>query len=132
MTITANDTTDLIDVSRTAREANIKHPTLMTRAAWEDCVEWQLEDDKRKNGRVAQDQPGRLWDVLWMACWQVGHIADRAAKISNHGGHSVPFALYRVPRHGTGVMPREVTLRARFLSNDDDGVTILISLPDEN
>jgi hypothetical protein len=52
----------LIDVSSVAREAGIRYPVALTRAAWERCV-------TVPPGVVCQDEAGRLWDVLWMlAC----------------------------------------------------------------
>jgi len=49
----------LVDVSETAREADIRYPVALTRAAWERCV-------AIPPGVVCQDEAGRLWDVLWM------------------------------------------------------------------
>src|SRR5262245_52985602 len=52
----------LIDVSATAREAGIRWPVALTRAAWERCV-------SVPPGVACQDEVGRLRDVLWMlAC----------------------------------------------------------------
>jgi hypothetical protein len=46
----------LVDVSATAREAGIRYPVALTRAAWERCV-------AIPPGVVCQDEAGRLWDV---------------------------------------------------------------------
>jgi hypothetical protein len=46
----------LIDVSATAREAGIRWPVALTRAAWERCV-------SVPPGVACQDEAGRLWDV---------------------------------------------------------------------
>jgi hypothetical protein len=52
----------LIDVSAVAREAGIRYPVALTRAAWEKCV-------AVPPGVAGQDEAGRLWDVVWMlAC----------------------------------------------------------------
>jgi hypothetical protein len=50
----------LIDVSPAAREAGIRYPVALTRAAWQRCV-------KVPRGVPCQDEEGRLWDVLWGA-----------------------------------------------------------------
>ena len=49
----------LIDVSAVAREAGIRYPVTLTRAAWEKCV-------AVPPGVVCRDESGRLWDVCWM------------------------------------------------------------------
>jgi hypothetical protein len=49
----------LIDGSAVAREAGIRYPVALTRAAWEKCV-------AVPPGVLGQDEGGRLWDVLWM------------------------------------------------------------------
>ncbi len=49
----------LIDVTATALEAGIRHPTALTRRAWERYV-------TVPPGAHGQDEAGRLWDVLWM------------------------------------------------------------------
>src|SRR5262249_57157129 len=49
----------LVDVSETAREADIRYPVALTRAAWEQCV-------AIPPGVVCQDEAGRLGAVLWM------------------------------------------------------------------
>lgn len=54
----------LVDATATAREAGFRYPVALIRAAREDCVAWTDANSRR---RTFQDQPGRLWDVLWMA-----------------------------------------------------------------
>lgn len=54
----------LVDVTETAREAGFVWPVAMTRAVWEDCVEWCEEDSKRQ---THQDLSGRMscgW-LIW-------------------------------------------------------------------
>jgi hypothetical protein len=55
----------LIDVSTIAREAGIRWPVALTRAAWGRCVTVPA-------GVACQDEAGRLWDVLWMLRCAVG------------------------------------------------------------
>jgi hypothetical protein len=68
----------LVDVSSVAREAGIKFPVAMTRAAFEQTV-------TVPPGVVGQDESGRLWDVLWML---------RCAIQRGRGGERVDFELY--------------------------------------
>src|SRR5437773_1494903 len=49
----------LIDVTETAREAGIKFPVALTATVWSQYVEVP-------EGVTAQDETGRLWDILWM------------------------------------------------------------------
>jgi hypothetical protein len=49
----------LIDVTATAKEAGIRHPTAVTREVWERFV-------KVPQGAVGEDEARRLWHILWM------------------------------------------------------------------
>jgi hypothetical protein len=109
----------LVDVTETAEEAGFRFPVAMTRAAWEDCVSWNEDDNKRQ---TYQDEQGRLWDVLWMAS-----VAAR-----RNSGSEVRFQLYRVPRGGRGVRPRLVTLQMLCGPGDEGEPVITIGLPGED
>lgn len=50
----------LIDVSKLAKEAGIRHPVAVTEAVWAEYVAVPEE----LNGW--QDETGRLWDLVWM------------------------------------------------------------------
>ena len=81
----------LIDVSETAREAGFRIPVALTAAAWADCVAWNAADNMRQ---TYQDEPGRLWEVLWIT----------VQAVRKGGGERVmTFQLYRVPRGGRGM-----------------------------
>lgn len=107
----------LVDVSETAEEAGFRIPVALTRAAWNDCVEWD-DDDTSRHG-CPQDEAGRLWDVLWMA-----RMACRRAV-----GDRVPVTLVRVPREGRGHLPRRVTLRGVIGGGDHGEPCITIGQP---
>jgi hypothetical protein len=109
----------LVDVSETAREAGFRFPVAMTRAAWEDCVSWSEEDNKRQ---TYQDEAGRLWDVLWMAS-----VAAR-----RNSGSELRYQLYRVPRGGRGVRPRLVVLQMHCGPGDEGEAVITISMLGED
>lgn len=109
----------LIDVTETAKEAGFRWPVSMTSTAWADCVAWDETDSHRQ---VPQDEPGRLWDVLWMA----GRAARRG------GAEPIKFQFYRVPRGGRGVRPRLVTLKMVAGPGDAGEPVITIMMPDED
>lgn len=106
----------LIDVSAMAKETGFTVPVAMTSAAWTNCVEWSDKDSRRQ---THQDESGRLWDVLWMA-----HLAARRAQ-----GGTIVFTLHRVPRGGSGRMPRKVTLHMHIGPGDatEPVITVMMS-----
>jgi hypothetical protein len=108
----------LVDVTQTAMEAGFRLPVAITRAAWEDCVEWTEEDSQRQ---LSQDEAGRLWDVLWIAA-----LAARRNK-----GERLQFQFYRVPRGGRGVRPRLTGLQLVLGPGDQDEPVITILMPNE-
>ena len=113
----------LVDVTETAFEAGFKWPVALTRAAWEDCVAWSDTDTARQ---TVQDEAGRLWDVLWMALFEIHR--------SPHAKTDDPllFHLHRVPRGGRGRRPRLTTLALQAGPGDDGKPAMTISLPDED
>jgi hypothetical protein len=68
----------LIDVSAVAREAGIRHPVALTRAAWEKCA-------AVPSGVLCQDEAGRLWDICWLLRCAIGRSA---------GGPLVHFGVH--------------------------------------
>lgn len=109
----------LVDISEMANEAGFRLPVAITRAAWEDCIEWSEEDSRRQ---TYQDPNGRLWDVAWMA-----------AQAARRGqGDRLAFQLYRVPRGGRSVRPRLVTLHLHIGPGDDPEPVITILQPGED
>src|SRR5438067_9248389 len=78
----------LIDVSPTAREAGIRYPVALTRAAWERCV-------TVAPGVLCQDEAGRLWDVLWMLACAIarqggGHVVFYGVHVRNDNREGTP------------------------------------------
>jgi hypothetical protein len=109
----------LIDVSQTAHEAGFRLPVALTTAVWADCVAWDDTDSQRQ---TAQDEAGRLWDVIWMAC-----LAARRARESQR----VAFQVYRVPRGGRGIRARLTTLHMSIGPGDNAAPVITILMPNE-
>lgn len=110
----------LMDVTDTAKEAGFRVPVAMTTAAWQDTVEWTDADSKRQ---AAQDQSGRLWDVVWMAYLAVRRGGTEPRKA---------FQLLRVPRGGRGVRPRLTTLHIHIGPGDSGEPVITIMQPHED
>jgi hypothetical protein len=105
------------------RDARLRAPVALTLAAWEDCVAWDEEEDNRRKG-IANDETGRLWDVLWMAANAIRGLRGSA--------HRTRFTLYRVPRPGRARAPRQVSLDIVAGPGDDGELVLTIMQPNED
>jgi len=112
----------LVDVSDTAREAGFRWPVALTRAAWENCVAWSEDDNRRQ---AYQDESGRLWDVLWMA-------ANAIRNATPSDDQELLFQLHRVPRDGRTTEASLVTLKLVAGPGDTVEPIVTIMLPREN
>ncbi len=110
----------LVDVTETAHEAGFSIPVALTRAIWEDCVEWDETDSKRQ---TYQDLSGRLWDVINMA-FLAAHMSKNQS--------SFLYQVYRVPRGGRGRKARRVILKSVIGSGDQGEPVITIMQPNED
>jgi hypothetical protein len=104
----------LVDASATAREAGIRYPVALTRAVWDLYVQVPP-------GVEAQDEAGRLWDILWTLRHGI-----RAAQGDG------PTLHYRLHVRNTNGRPRLVTLRCACGPDDDGSPCLTIMLPDED
>ena len=114
----------LIDVTEHAKSYGIKFHTVLTAAVWNDCVAWDEEDNKRKG--TAQDETGRLLDVLAMAAWRM-----RAAS-RDDGENRAVFSVLRTPRDGKGRKPRAAELVVHIGPGDHHEPVITIMFPGED
>ncbi len=105
----------LIDVSATAQEAGFKYPVALTAAAWAKCV-------AVPPGVLCQDEPGRLWDVVWML---------RCAVARGSGGSVIPFALH-LRNDNRERTPPLVQLKAVCGPGDQGEPVITVMMPDED
>ncbi|MFO0888214.1 MAG: DUF6573 family protein [Isosphaeraceae bacterium] len=106
----------LIDVTETAREAGFRIPVALSRAVWAEYVEVP-------DGVEAQDEAGRLWDILWMCRWGVERW--------NRVGSMFLFHLHVRNDNAEGEPP-VVQLKAVCGPDDDASPCITITLPEED
>ena len=104
----------LIDVSAMAREAGVRWPVALTRAAWERCV-------SVPPGVACQDEAGRLWDVVFL-------LALAARRSS---GPEVRFGV-RVRNDNRDRTPPLVRLKAVCGPGDDGEPVLTVMLPGED
>jgi hypothetical protein len=103
----------LIDVSAMAREAGLRHPTAVTSAVWAQYV-------AVPEGVEAQDEQGRLWDILMTLCFAI---------LRDGKGNQL---LYDVLVRNNNTSPRRVTLKAVCGPGDSAEPVITIMRPDED
>ncbi|HSS52586.1 MAG TPA: DUF6573 family protein [Thermoanaerobaculia bacterium] len=103
----------LVDVTSTAQEAGFRIPVALSRAVWESYVTVPPKV-------VAQDEPGRLWDILWMAS-----LAARR----NRDASEVHFT---VSVRNDNRQPRPKRLKCAVGSGDRGEAVITILLPEED
>jgi len=102
-----------VDVSERAREAGIRFPVFLTRRVWDECVEVP-------EGVTAQDESGRLWDVVWML---------RCGIAANRDRQRFHYSLLVKNKRRT-----RVTLKAECgpMDHDDPAPAITVMFPDED
>ena len=102
----------------------LHRPTTVTAAVYSECVEWTDDDAARSN--AYQDQPERLWDVLYLAATKANALARR-----NRHRDQVIYQLHVVPRPGHR-HPRLRTLKLVIGPGDDHEPVATIMLPYED
>jgi hypothetical protein len=105
-----------VDVTKTAQEAGIKYPMFLTRAVWDAYV--AVPPDV-----TAQDEAGRLWDVVWMT--RFGILRARP------GVDRIPVALY-VRNDNRRAKLVKLIAQCSPLDIDDPSPAITVMLPDED
>jgi hypothetical protein len=104
----------LVDISETAKEAGFSISVAVTRAVWDSYV-------AVPKGVVAQDEAGRLWDILWMCRAAIARL--------NQDG---PQILFQLHVRNDNRRPRPVTLKAVCGPGDADEPVLTIMRPDED
>lgn len=105
----------LVDVSETAREAGITFPVALTAAVYQLFV-------VVPEGVEAQDEAGRLWDVIWMLRHAILNSDEGASRIDLH---------LHVRNDNSSGEPPLVHLVAVCGPGDDAEPVITVMLPDE-
>jgi hypothetical protein len=105
----------LVDVSETAKEAGFRIPVAVTRAVWAEYV-------AVPEGVIAQDEAGRLWDVLWMCRFGVNQ---------GRGDESEILFQLHVRNDNRERTPPLVTLKAVCGPGDAGEPVITIMRPEE-
>lgn len=111
---------ELVDISSMAQQSCFKIPVAVTRAVWDQYIEWTDEDDDRQ---TIQDQSARLWDVLWML-----YIASKRNKDMS----CITYVLHVIPRDGSSKSPILVKLKSVICGGDEGEPVITIMLPNED
>jgi hypothetical protein len=116
--------------SRVLREADYRLPVVMSRAVYEDTVQWNRPPLREADGLYNEDT--RIWDVLWMA-------KPAAADARNFPGVRFGFQMQRVPNWNcSGGVSRQthydrIALTVETMAYDRSGKTCLvITLLDES
>jgi len=103
----------LLDAGPLAGEAGFRWPVALTQAAHTEAVTWNPEHG------AAQDETGRLWDVLWLAT-----IAARAGRSR--------FTVARVPNLPDQDEAQDLDLVLHVGPGDTGEPVVTISLPGED
>jgi hypothetical protein len=105
-----------VEVSKVAQEAGIKFPMFLTRAVFDNYV-------AVPPGVTAQDEAGRLWDIVWMT-----RFAILRAK---PGVDRIPVALY-VRNDNRAAKLIKLIATCGPLDIDDPQPAITVMIPDED
>jgi hypothetical protein len=106
-----------VEVSKTAQEAGIRFPVFLTRTVYDAFV-------TVPEGVTAQDEAGRLWDIVWMLRFAIKRTA--------HGVQRLPFALYVRNSDSQPAKLIKLIATAGPLDIDDPAPAITVMLPDED
>lgn len=105
-----------VEVTKTASEAGIRFPVLLTRTVFDAYVAVPL-------GVECQDEAGRLWDIVWMLRFAI--LRARA------GADRIPVALYvRNDNRRTTLIKLVATCGPLDLDDPQPAVTVM--MPDED
>jgi hypothetical protein len=105
-----------VEVTKTAQEAGIRFPVFLTRAVFDAYV-------TVPSGVTAQDESGRLWDIVWMLRFAI--LRSR--------GHTdrLPVALY-VRNDNQAARLVKLVAQGGPLDVDDPSPAITVMMPDED
>jgi len=105
-----------VDVTKTAQEAGLRFPMFLTRTVYDAFVTVPA-------GVTAQDEAGRLWDVVWMTRFAILRARP--------GTNRVPVALY-VRNDNRAARLVKLVATCGPLDIDDPAPAITLMMPDED
>ena len=105
-----------VEVTKTAKEAGISFPVFLTRGVFDRYV-------TVPEGVTAQDEAGRLWDVVWMLRFAILR--------SRPGVQRIPVALY-VRNDDRAARLVKLIATCGPLDIDEPQPAITVMLPDED
>ena len=105
-----------VEVTKTAKEAGIKFPVFLTRTVFDAYV-------AVPEGVTAQDEAGRLWDIVWMTRFAILR--------SKPGVDRLPVALY-VRNDNRAAKLIKLVATCGALDIDDPQPAITVMMPDED
>ena len=105
-----------VEVTTTAREAGISFPVFLTRTVFDSFV-------TVPPGVTAQDEAGRLWDIVWMLRFAIVRARP--------GVQRVPVALYVRDDNRRATLIKLVATCGP-LDIDDPQPAITVMMPDED
>ena len=105
-----------VDVTKTAQEAGIRFPMFLTRTVYDAFVTVPA-------GVTAQDEAGRLWDLVWMTRFAILRARP--------GTNRVPVALY-VRNDNRAARLVKLVATCGPLDIDDPAPAITVMMPDED
>ena len=111
---------ELVDVSDIAKRSGFKIPVAVTRAVWDQYIEWTDTDNDRQ---TIQDKSGRLCDVLWML-----YLACKRNTEESY----INYELHVILRDGSSKSPTLVKLKSVICGGDEGEPVITIMLPNED
>ncbi len=112
-----------IDVTKTAQEAGIRFPVFITRGVYEECV-------AVPPGVTAQDEAGRLWDVVWMLRFAI--LKHSTFNTQPSTSRRLPVALYVRNSDNKPARLTKLIATAGPLDIDNPAPAITVMLPDED
>ena len=104
-----------VEVSKVAAEAGIRFPVFLTRTVYDHFV-------TVPEGVTAQDEAGRLWDIVWMLRFAIMR--------SRPGCDRLPVALY--VRNDNRAKLVKLIATCGALDIDDPQPAITVMMPDED
>jgi hypothetical protein len=105
-----------VEVSKVAAEAGIRFPVFLTRTVYDAYV-------TVPPGVTAQDEAGRLWDVVWMTRFAILRARP--------GADRIPVALY-VRNDNRAARLVKLIATCGPLDIDDPQPAITVMMPDED